>query len=130
MLIPVIRKNILLPSSGLKHTSFLQTDRSTVGTHQSYCTAVQLVPTNHTAQLYSWYPPIILHSCKVGTHQSYCTAVQLVPTRHTAQLYSWYPPIILLSTVTVLETLTGHIVKVVIILVQLGVNLMTWKTQA
>ena len=44
--------------------------------------------TNFTAtngQLYSWYPPIILHSCTVGTHQSYRTVVQLVPINHTAQ---------------------------------------------
>ena len=67
---------------------------STVGTHQSYRTAVQSVPTNHTAQLYSRYPPIIQHRCTVGTHQSYCTAVHSVPTNRTAQLYSRYPPII------------------------------------
>ena len=60
-------------------------------------TAVQLVHTKHIPQLYSWYPPITLHSCTVGTHQSHCTAVQLLPINHTAQLYSWYPSITLHS---------------------------------
>ena len=40
VLVSVFRRNILLPSSGLKHTSPLQTDSCTVGTHQSYCTAL------------------------------------------------------------------------------------------
>jgi hypothetical protein len=37
VLVSVFRRNILLPSSGLKHTSHLN------------CTAVQSVDTNHTA---------------------------------------------------------------------------------
>jgi len=92
VLVSVFQRNILLPSSGLKHTSLLQTDSCTFGTHQSYHTALQSAPTNHTVQLYSRYPPIIPHSCTVGTQQSYRAAVQSVPTNHTAQLYSRYPP--------------------------------------
>ena len=74
VLLSVFRRNILLPSSGL---------------------IAHFSPTD--GQLYSWYPPIVLHSCTVGTHQSHCTAVKLVPTSHTAQLYSWYPPVTLHS---------------------------------
>ena len=91
MLLRVFRRKLLLLSSGPKHTSLLNMGKYTVGTHISLCTAVELVTTSLTAQLYSWYPTIILYIFTVGTHQSYCTAVQLVPTNHTAQLYIWYP---------------------------------------